>query len=86
VPVTGRHAVDDRHHAVLHLEHRLQDERLADIAPGDAARLAHRSHQPAAVLDRAGVETGEREPVDRTVAPDPSGRIHVGEAGVVLDR
>ena len=89
-----RHEVDEPHDALVRLEHRLEDERVAAIAPTCAAEIAVRLKRPVAVLlraderreARARVEARKAEPVDAAVAVDEGGALQVAEERVVLDR
>ena len=89
-----RHEVDEPHHALVRLEHRLEDERVAAIAPTCAAEIAVRLNRPVAVLlraderceARARVEAGKAEPLDAAVTVDEGGALQVAEERIVLDQ
>ncbi len=91
--VAGRHAIDDRDFAFIRREDGLEHKRPVAVVPLDALRLRHRCEQPTAVVGsaeqrgeaRARIESRERQPVDRTVAPDERGGLEVGQERVVGD-
>ena len=92
--LAGRHEVDEAHGAVVGLEFRLEDERVAAVLSSCRAELARGLDRPVAVLrvaeergeQRSRVEARQAEPVDRAVAADERGGLQIADEPVVLDR
>ncbi len=83
VGLPRRHEVDQPHGSVVRLELGLEDERVASVLPARGAELTGGLDRPVAVLlvsekcreQRARVEAGEAQPVDRALAAHERGAL-----------
>src|SRR5439155_23842400 len=88
-----RHELDHPHGALVCLEYRLEDERVAPIAAAGPSHYHGRRQEPAAVIRLTqqrgkagtGVEAGEAAPVDGPLSADKRRRLEVADQRIVLD-
>src|SRR5215469_6322537 len=98
--IARRHEVDDANCAAHGVPGRLEDQRVALVLPADVTAPVHRpfadrwAYSPAAVVlvtqqgceARVGVEPGQAQPVQCTIAADEGGGLHVTDQRVILDQ